>query len=198
MPRRRASRIWSTYASLTVSPIVIVPLSGFSAPTIMRSRVVLPAPLGPIMPTMLPGGIVRVEIFDQQPVAIGLRDILEIDHHIAQARAGRNVDLQILAALLGFLVQQVFVGGHARLALGLARLGRHADPFQLALQGLLALALGLFLAPHALLLLLQPRGVVALPRNAVAAIQLQDPAGHVVEKVAIVGDGDHGALVLRR
>ena len=35
---------------------VKVPLVGCSAPVIMRNRVVLPAPLGPMMPTMPPGG----------------------------------------------------------------------------------------------------------------------------------------------
>ena len=47
-----------------------------------------------------------------------------------------------------------------------------------------------------LLLLLQPRRVVALPRNALAAVELEDPAGDVVEEVAIVRDGDDRAGVL--
>ena len=46
---------------------------------------------------------------------------------------------------------------------------------------------------EALLLLLEPRAVVALPRNAVAAVELEDPLGGVVEEVAVVGHGDHGA-----
>ena len=56
---------------------------------------------------------------------------------------------------------------------------------------LLALLLG-----QALLLLLQPAGVVALVRDAAAAIELEDPAGHVVQEVAIVGDRHDGALVV--
>ena len=47
-----------------------------------------------------------------------------------------------------------------------------------------------------LLLLLQPGRVVAFPRNAGAAIELEDPAGDVVEEVAIVRDGDDGARVV--
>ena len=43
------------------------------------------------------------------------------------------------------------------------------------------------------LLLLEPAGVVALVRDALAAVELEDPAGHVVEEVAVVGDGDDGA-----
>ena len=37
-----------------------VPASGFSWPVIMRNRVVLPAPLGPMTPTMPPGGRLKV------------------------------------------------------------------------------------------------------------------------------------------
>jgi hypothetical protein len=33
-----------------------VPASGFSAPVISRKRVVLPAPFGPMTPTIPPGG----------------------------------------------------------------------------------------------------------------------------------------------
>ncbi len=63
------------------------------------------------------------EIVQQQALAVGLADALQFDDDIAQARAGRDVDLQLFAALLGFLAQQAFVGGQAGLALGLARLG---------------------------------------------------------------------------
>jgi hypothetical protein len=45
-----------------------------------------------------------------------------------------------------------------------------------------------------LLLLLQPGGVVALPGDALAAVQLQDPLCHVVQEVAVVRDGHDGAL----
>ena len=50
--------------------------------------------------------------------------------------------------------------------------------------------------PEALLLLLQPRRVVALERVALAAVELEDPAGHVVEEVAVVGDRHDGARVV--
>ena len=49
---RRSSWLWSTYPNWTVSPIAIVPLSGFSAPMIIRNKVVLPTPLGPMIPTI--------------------------------------------------------------------------------------------------------------------------------------------------
>src|SRR5437762_2983492 len=97
---------------MTVSPTRRLPASGFSWPTIMRNSVVLPAPLGPMTPTMPPRGL-----------------------------------------LFLFLRQT-------------------------------------------LTLLLQPGRVVALPRDALAAVQLQDPAGHIIEEVAIVGHRDHRAGIL--
>ena len=51
-----SGRLWSTYASFTVSPILISPTSGFSCPVIIRNSVVLPAPLGPMTPIMPPWG----------------------------------------------------------------------------------------------------------------------------------------------
>ena len=59
-------------------------------------------------------------------------------------------------------------------------------------------AIGLLLGGQAGLLLLEPRRVVALPRDAGAAVELEDPAGDVVEEVAVVRDGDDRAGVLLR
>ena len=55
--------------------------------------------------------------------------------------------------------------------------------------------LGLLFERQPLLLLIEPRRVVALPRDAGAAIELEDPPGHVVEEVAIVRHRDDRALV---
>ncbi len=65
---------------------------------------------------------------------------------------------------------------------------RQSHPFELAGQRPLARGGFLFLLLEPLLLLLEPRGVVALPRNALAAVELEDPLRRVVEEVAIVGD----------
>ena len=81
----------------------------------------------------------------------------------------------------------------ARLALRLPRARRHAHPFELALPACAGGRGFLLLLRQPLLLLLEPGGVVALPRNAGAAIELEDPAGDVVEEVAVVRDGDHRA-----
>ena len=49
---------------------------------------------------------------------------------------------------------------------------------------------------QAVLLLLEPRRVVAFPRDAAAAIELEDPAGDVVEEIAIVRHRDDRARVV--
>ena len=69
-------------------------------------------------------------------------------------------------------------------------------PFQLALQCLAALRGSLLLLNHSLGLLVEPRRVVALPWNTLATVQLQNPLAHVVEEVAVVGNGDDGTLIL--
>jgi len=74
--------------------------------------------------------------------------------------------------------------------------GRHPDPLQLSLQRLLSGRGLLFLVCQPLLLLLQPGGVVPLPGDPGALIQLQNPAGHVVEEIPIVGHRHHRALEL--
>ena len=75
-------------------------------------------------------------------------------------------------------------------------LGRHPHPFQLSFEGLAALALLLLFLRKARALLLQPGGIVALPGNAFAAVELEDPAGDIVQEITVVGDGDDRTLVL--
>ena len=77
--------------------------------------------------------------------------------------------------------------------LGLARLRVLAHPFQFLLHRLHVGVDLLVFGFQARFLLLQPARVVALPRDAVAAVEFENPLGGVVEEVAVVGDGDHGA-----
>ena len=142
------------------------------------------------------GRQVERQVVDQQRVAEALAQVLGLDHDVAEARPRRDVDLDLVDLLLRVLVEQLLVGVEARLALGLAGPRRQPDPLQLALQRALAPALGLLLEREPLLLLLEPRRVVAFPRDAAAAIELEDPAGDVVEEVAIVRDRDDRARVV--
>ena len=50
-----------------------------------------------------------------------------------------------------------------------------------------------FFDGQAFFFLFQPGGVVALVGDAFAAVEFEDPAGDVVEEVAVVGNGDDGA-----
>src|SRR5437867_3985752 len=91
---------------------------------------------------------------------------------------------------------QLLAARGPRLALRLPGARRHAHPLELARERAPARRGLLLLLPEAALLLLEPGGVVTLPRDAEAAVELQDPARDVVEEVAVVGDRHHGARVL--
>src|SRR5690606_39282585 len=71
----------------------------------------------------------------------------------------------------------------SRLGLRLARLGARRDPRALALQRLLAGGVLAALLRHALGLGLQIGAVIALVGNAAAAVELEDPARHIVEEI---------------
>ncbi len=145
---------------------------------------------------MPPRGRLERQPVDQRPVAVTLHQPLGLDDQVAQPRARRDGDLQPLDPLGVRRVDHRLVGLQPRLALGLPRARREPHPLELALQRALAGLVGLLLLGQARLLLLQPGGVVALPRDAGAAVQLEDPAGRVVEEVPVVGDRHHRARVL--
>ena len=55
---------------------------------------------------------------------------------------------------------------------------------------------GLALLFETLFFLFEPRRIVAFPWDAVAAVEFENPTGDIVEKIAVVGHGNHGALVV--
>ena len=138
------------------------------------------------------------EVLDEQTVAERLAQVTDLDHRVAKTRSGRDHDLQTIGAALGSLglALQTVVGREARLALGLAGLWRHAHPLELALQRTAAILVALLLAQHALLLLLEPAGVVAFERDSLAAVELEDPLGDIVQEVSVVGDRNDSAVVV--
>ncbi len=138
-------------------------------------------------------GHAEAQVVDQHAVAVALGHVLELDDLVAQARAGRDVDFVGLGALLEFLRLHLLEALQAGLGLGLAGLGALAHPLQLFLHGFFVGRLLLGLLGQTLGLGFQPAGVVALVRDAGAAVELENPAGDVVEEVAVVGDGHYGA-----
>jgi hypothetical protein len=166
----------------------------------MRNSVVLPAPFGPTMPTMPPGGSLKDRPVHQELAVIGLGQALGLDHHAAEARARRDDDLRRLVLLFGLLglAHQIVIGGDPRLGLGLAGPGGGGDPLPFRRNGAQPRFLLAAFLLQALLLLLQPGGIVALVGNAAAAVQFQDPARHIVQEVAVVGDHHDGARIVRQ
>ena len=135
----------------------------------------------------------EAQVINQQAVAKRFAHALELDHFLPQPFGHRDEDFLRLVALLVFVITQFFKAGQTRLALGLAALGILARPLQLLLHGLHAGVFGFLFLLQASFLLLQPRAVVSLPWNAVAAVKFQNPLGSVVQEVAVVRDADHSA-----
>ena len=77
----------------------MAPLSGLSWPTIMRNSVVLPAPFGPITPTMPPGGSLKERSSIRSRVAEALADVARLDDHVAEPWARRNGDLRLAVGI---------------------------------------------------------------------------------------------------
>ena len=135
----------------------------------------------------------EAEVVDQHAVAEALGDALELDDLVAQALGHRDEDLVGLVARWYSTSLSSSKARQAGLALGLPRLGVGAHPLEFLLHRLHARVFLLLLDLEALFLLVQPVGVVALPGDALAAVEFEDPLGRVVEEVAVVGDGHHGA-----
>ena len=114
--------------------MLIVPLSGFSWPVIMRNSVVLPAPFGPITPTMPPGGSLneRSSISSLSPKPF--ERCVEIDDIVAEPLGDRDDDLRRRRRLVVLLGDQIFVALDARLGFRLPRLRARGDPFRSRLR----------------------------------------------------------------
>ena len=138
------------------------------------------------------------EGLDQQPIAEPLGQVVRDEHHLAQARSRRDVDLDLVELDVALFGDQLLIARQPGLGLRASALRVRADPFELRGDRALAGLLGALFLGQARLLLLQPAGVVALVGDALAAVELEDPAGDVVEEVAVVGDRHDRALVLRQ
>ena len=128
------------------------------------------------------------QTINKRAIAKALLKILRLDDDATQARARRNLNfLEVeLAGALG-LGSHLLVAGQTGLRLCLTALRIRANPLEFFLQTLGQLGILLPLNGQTLFLRLQVGGVVALVGVEVAAINLGDPAGNVVEEVAVVG-----------
>src|SRR5690606_35698282 len=64
-----------------------------------------------------------------------------------------------------------------------------------ALESFLTFVFGLLLLCQPFLFLLKPARIIALIRNAFAAVKLENPSGDVIQKVTVVSNGDDRAFV---
>ena len=141
-------------------------------------------------------GQVEAEVVDQHTVAVGLAELVRLHDDVAQPGAGGDVDLDLVELDVAVLGEQRLVGVEAGLRLVAPRAGVEPNPLELLVDRALAGALLLLLLLQPGALLLEPARVVALVGDAAPTVELEDPAGDVVEEVAIVGDGDDRAFVL--
>src|SRR5437773_858891 len=135
------------------------------------------------------------EVVEQQAIAIALAELVRVDDDVAEPRSRRDADLELALALLGLFRKEALVRLDACFALRLPRARRRLDPLELAREGSLPRRLLLLFVRQPLALLVQPRAVVALVRDASALVELEDPAGGVVEEVAVVRHRDDTAVV---
>ena len=138
----------------------------------------------------------EAEVLEEKFVSVGLANIMEFNDFIAKMRAVGDIDFQVGFLLFHIGRGHLLVSAQTGFLLGLAGLRGHPDPFQLAFQGLAPLALLLLFHGKAFGLLVQPGGIIPLPGNALAAVQFQDPAGHVVQEVTVMRNGNHRTLIL--
>src|SRR4029077_20921416 len=89
-----------------------------------------------------------------------------INHDVAEARAGRDVDLDAVELDVLLLGQQALVRAEPGFRLRVPGARGGAPPLDLAHEGAAARRLRLLRVRQPLLLLLEPGGVVALERDA--------------------------------
>ncbi len=158
-------------------------------------QVVLPAPFGPMTPTMPPGGNLNdrlsIKSLSWNPLERFSKSMT-----LAPSRSGDgDDDLRAGRALVAGLLDEFVIALDARLVLGLPCLGRGADPVLLGSNRLLAGGILARFLGEALVLGRQPACVIALIGDARAAIELQNPARHIVEEVAVMGDDEDRARI---
>ena len=128
----------------------------------------------------------EAQIINQHFIAKRLGNIHKFNYFVTQTLGDRNEDFLRFIAFLVFIVAHFFKTSQTRFRLGLAAFGILAHPFQFLLHRLHARGFGFCLVFQAFFFLLQPRRIIAFPRNTVAAVKFQNPFGGVVQEIAVV------------
>ena len=101
--------------------------------------------------------------------------MLGFDDLVAKTWTIGNEDFEFLLLLLLLLVEHSVVGVQTSLSLCLTSLRCHSHPFQLSFECLATFGSSLLFLSHTLGLLVEPAGVISLPRNAFATIEFENP-----------------------
>src|SRR5690606_8211749 len=134
------------------------------------------------------------EVADHRPAAEALRDVLRLHDDLAgclapvERDAGAALHLAARAEFLAHALERA----HAPLVARTARLDALTDPGFFLRQLLVELLVGLFLGRQLLFAEGQEAAVVVAPAVQVAAGQLPDTVGDLLQEGAVVGDQDDG------
>ena len=137
------------------------------------------------------------KVVDEHAAVELLVQVMGLQDLVTQTRTDGDADVgpvELLAcAGLGL---HLLVAGQTSLVLCLTGLRRAAYPLELGLHALGELGIAVTLRLDTRGLGLKIRGVVALVGIEVAAVDLADPLGNVIQEVTVVRDGQDGALVV--
>ena len=94
------------------------------------------------------------------------------------------------------LRKQLVVARNVFFVFRLPALRTHVDPLEFALHRFAPFAFTLFFQRKTRFFLLKPARIIAFKRITFAAVEFQNPTGHVVEKITVVRDRDDRTLVI--
>ena len=184
---------------MTVSPTLTAPASGCSSPTMVLNSVVLPTPFGPMMPTMPLRGSendrLSMSTRSSKPLTRSLASIT-----VLPRRGPGGIWISSKSSLRVFSASAAISSYRSSRALDLVwrALALERTHSSSSARRFCILASLRPSTARRCGLLLQVGGVVALVRVGAAAVELEDPLGHVVQEVPVVGDRDDRAGVLRQ
>src|SRR3546814_81262 len=136
------------------------------------------------------------QVFEEQLVAKGFRDILDLDDLAAKALRHLDDDLRLAGDALFLRLDELVEAFDTRLRFGLTRFRRLPDPLELVLDRLLATGVLARFLLETLALLFEIGRIIAFVDEIAAAIEFEDPVHDIVEEVAIVGDEDDVARIV--